>query len=107
MPSTTWPTLLHTSPDVAPSAEQLARQPVAAVARRAGGDEVADAGEAGERGEVRAQSHAEARHLGQAARDEAARELSPKPRPSAMPTAMAIGFLAAPQNSTPTTSSLV
>ena len=36
-----------------------------------------------------------------------ARELSPKPRPSDMPTATAMGFLAAPQNSTPTTSSLL
>ncbi len=35
-----------------------------------------------------------------------ARVLSPKPRPSDMPTAMAMGFLAAPQNSTPTTSAL-
>ena len=36
-----------------------------------------------------------------------ARELSPNPSPSDMPTATAIGFLTAPQNSTPTTSSLV
>ncbi len=36
-----------------------------------------------------------------------ARELSPKPRPSDMPTATAIGFLTAPQYSTPTMSSLV
>ncbi len=36
-----------------------------------------------------------------------ARELSPNPRPSDMPTATAMGFLTAPQNSTPTTSSLV
>ena len=36
-----------------------------------------------------------------------ARELSPKPRPSDMPTATAMGFFTAPQYSTPTTSSLV
>ena len=36
-----------------------------------------------------------------------ARELSPNPIPSDMPTATAMGFLTAPQNSTPTTSSLV
>ena len=33
--------------------------------------------------------------------------MSPKPSPSDMPTATAMGFLTAPQNSTPTTSSLV
>ena len=67
MPSTTWPIVSWTWPDVGAAADQLAGAAVAAVTRGAGGDEVADAGQAGERGEVGAQAHAEARDLGEAA----------------------------------------
>ena len=51
--------------------QQFSGQPVAAVARGAGGDQVADAGKAGERGDVGPLDHAQPGHLGHAARDEA------------------------------------
>ena len=70
MPSTTCPIVSWTLLTSSPPTDQLARPAVAAVTRGAGGDEVADAGQAREGGEVGAEAHAEARHLGEAARHE-------------------------------------
>ena len=107
MPSTTWPTSFWSSDGAFPCAQQFAGHAVAAVARRAGGDHVADAGQTGEGLEARPEQGDPSRMTSARLRViRLARVLSPKPSPSAMPTAMATGFLAAPQNSTPATSSL-
>ena len=107
-PSATMFIAARISSSVPPGAELLADVAVAAVRADARGDEVAHAGQAGERGGLAAHRHAEAGQLGRA------RGSSPRPgccrrrrAPGRCRTAMATTFFSAPPSSQPMTSWLV
>ena len=84
--------------DRAPLAERQAEGKVARLRAYAAQDQVAEAGEAGERLAAGAEGAAEPRQFGEAAGGER------QPLPATMPAAMASTFLAAPPISTPRTS---